>query len=353
MLKTCINCCLADRRLIISLLAGAAFPRHHESPAGRRRGAGEGLWPAGWVRLWQAGTGGSGQALPAAGSTRSSPPSLPGAGGLEEPPRRREALAQPRSVFTPPFNLSMPDAERELTGSSMCTGSGHEHPWGTGGSPHPATPQQAARFCSQGSRGCQGEKSQSKKVLYLPPQQRSAFGKDGASIGSDCPVRASEPQDSSHHPFLTHSAASLPASLLRLVPSIIHAPHCSLCTLGCCHRLSHALAGKLQPPSQRAGSGAGHGSRAVRRSCPASSRHRVLAISPRLGRAADGGWKERCPGSPGRCPAPFPHTPVIILSITFINTLHSAGFFHTSWWEFSMRCVFPAAVRAVIQCNYI
>lgn len=32
-------------------------------------------------------------------------------------------------------------------------------------------------------------------------------------MGSNCPVRASEPQDSSHHPFSTHSAASPPSLL--------------------------------------------------------------------------------------------------------------------------------------------
>lgn len=32
-------------------------------------------------------------------------------------------------------------------------------------------------------------------------------------MGSDCPARASEPQDSSHHPFPTHSAASPPSLL--------------------------------------------------------------------------------------------------------------------------------------------
>lgn len=181
-----------------------------------------------------------------------------------------------------------------------------------------------------GQQGMWGGKSHNQSKSFTCPHSKgSAFGKDGARMGSSCPVRASEPQDSSHHPFPTHSAASSP-SLLRLAPSIIHAPHCSLCTLGCCHRLSHALAGKLQPSSQPAVSGVGQGSRAVRRSSPASSRHRVQAISPRLSRAAAGGWRERGSGSPGCCPAPFLHTPVIILSITFINTLHSAGFFHTS-----------------------
>lgn len=33
-------------------------------------------------------------------------------------------------------------------------------------------------------------------------------------MGSNCPVRASEPQDFSHHPFPTPSAAASPSSLL-------------------------------------------------------------------------------------------------------------------------------------------
>lgn len=174
--------------MIISLLAGAAFPPHLESPAGWRHGVGEGLWPMGWIRPGLVGTGRSCQALPAAGSAQRSPPSLPGAGGLEEPPRHHEALAQPQSAFTLPFNLSTPDAARELTGSSMCSaGIGREHPWGTGGSP--ILPPHCGQRGStrRAARAVRREKSQSKKVLYLLPQQRLCLWQGWSQDGLQLP----------------------------------------------------------------------------------------------------------------------------------------------------------------------
>lgn len=137
MLKTCINCCLADQRLIISLLAGTAFPPHHESPPGRRHGAGGGPGPTGWIWPWPVGTGRSCQALPAAGSVRGSPPSLPGAGGLEEPLLHREGPAQPASALAVTFNLSTAGTARELHGSSVGSAGG-------GGWPCPPLGVQAA-----------------------------------------------------------------------------------------------------------------------------------------------------------------------------------------------------------------
>lgn len=198
------------------------------------------------------------------------------------------------------------------------------------------------------------EKSQSKKVLYLLPQQRmEQDGKDAARMGSECPVRASEPQDSSHHPFPTHCAAS--------PPSLLSSPQAGAFNYSC-PPLQPVHAGLLPSAFSCAGweapaafpacwlwSGAGEPCREVELPGFFPVPCTGDLASPQRSR----GWRQRCPGSPGRCPAPLPHTPVIILSITFINTLHSAGFFHTSWWEFSMRCVFPAAVRAVIQRNYI
>lgn len=51
-----------------------------------------------------------------------------------------------------------------------------------------------------------------------------------------------------------------------------------------------------------------------------------------VGTAAAEGWglQAAVPRFPGGLPCSCRHTPLIIPSITFINTLHSAGFFHAS-----------------------
>lgn len=117
-------------------------------------------------RMGSALAAGHGQVLPGSARSRQRPELAAISARCWRPGGASAALPQPRRVFALPFNLSTPDAARELTGSS------HEHPWSAGGSPilppHSGQRSSARRAATALGRG----KSQSKKVLYLPPQQR-------------------------------------------------------------------------------------------------------------------------------------------------------------------------------------
>lgn len=69
--------------------------------------------------------GGHGQVLPGSARSRQLPELAAISARCWRP---GGAVAQPRSAFTLPFNLSTPDAARELTGSSVCPAGIGERP---------------------------------------------------------------------------------------------------------------------------------------------------------------------------------------------------------------------------------
>lgn len=91
-----------------------SFPSAPQEPGGSGERSRRGTRADGMDLAVASRVGRSCQALPVAGSVRSSPPSLPGAGGLEEPLLCHEGLAQPWSAFAVVFNLSAAGAVREL-----------------------------------------------------------------------------------------------------------------------------------------------------------------------------------------------------------------------------------------------
>lgn len=168
------------------------------------------------------GVGRFGQALPAAGSVRRSPPSLPGAGGLEEPLLRREGLAQPGSAFAVVFNLSAAAAARELNGRGACSQASACgcDPLPGPGRPPAGLPAGVSKVLPLAGAARGGKKSQSRKVLSLPPQRRRClqrgWSRDGARLGSVCPAapgRAPELQDPSS-PSLPYPPRCLSPPLL-------------------------------------------------------------------------------------------------------------------------------------------
>lgn len=172
MLKTCINRCLADRRLIISLLAGAAFPPRYESSS-LETWSGRGAVASG---MGSAVAGGQGQVLPGSARSRQRPELAAISARCWRPAGASTAsqgsATAPERVHSS-FQLVRAGCSQGID-REQCMLRRHLRPLRRGHLPHPATPQRAEGFCSQGSHGC-GEGKVTIKESPLPAATAKAL----------------------------------------------------------------------------------------------------------------------------------------------------------------------------------